>query len=348
MWAAFSNNSTMKTPSLVAHHIRISDTDHSFEAKPGQTLLDAALGEGLHLPYGCRSGTCGACKATLVAGEVTYPFPPPALENDCENALLCLAEAASDVEIAVREIRSDVDTPARLLPVRVVEKTLLAHDVMKLSLQLPRSERLQYLAGQYVDIVLPGDKRRSFSLANAPHNDEQLELHIRKVPDGEFTTHVFETMRDKALMRINGPLGSFYLREDSQRPILLVAGGTGYAPMQAIMQHTVAAEIERPITLFWGAKARHDLYAHDFIDEWEAEQSNFRYVPVLSEPMSDDNWKGRTGWVHEMVLAEYDDLSGFDVYLAGPPPMIKAATAAFLDHGLPDNQLWFDSFEYSR
>ena len=218
---------------------------------------------------------------------------------------------------------------------------------MRLYLKLPNNERLQFLAGQYVDILLADGRRRGFSLANPPHADELLELHVRHVPGGFFTGFVFERMKDKALLRFQGPLGTFFLREDSPRPIILIGGGTGFAPLKGILEHAFHIGLNRSLHLYWGARAKMDLYLDALPHRWEAEHPNFRYTPVLSEPRPEDAWEGRAGWVHEAVAADYPDLSGYDVYMSGPPPMIEAAKLAFAAQGLSAEQLFYDSFEFS-
>jgi CDP-4-dehydro-6-deoxyglucose reductase len=315
-------------------------------------VLDAALREkGSVLPYGCRNGTCGSCMGTILSGEVAYPDGRPPGLSESEQAggkvLLCQARPRSDLVIEAREVKTGGDIAVRMLPCRVEQRELLAPDVMRLFLKLPNNERLQFLAGQYVDILLADGRRRGFSLANPPHADELLELHVRHVPGGVFTDYVFDKMKDKALLRFQGPLGTFFLREDSSRPIILMGGGTGFAPLKGMLEHVFHIELNRPLHLYWGARAKVDLYLDELPRRWAAEHPNFRYTPVLSEPRLEDGWLGRTGWVHEAVAADYPDLSGYDVYMSGPPPMIEVAKPAFAARGLPVEQLFYDSFEFS-
>jgi CDP-4-dehydro-6-deoxyglucose reductase, E3 len=332
--------------------VTIRPSGHQLEVEDDESVLDAALRQGFALPYGCRNGGCGSCKGTLLRGEVDYgPMRPRALseaDQAAGKALFCQAFAMSDLEIEVPEIGAVKDIVVKTLPARVVEMTRLNHDVMELRLKLPAIERLQFLAGQYVDILLKDGRRRSFSLANPPHRDETLELHVRHVPDGFFTGQVFTTMQPKALVRIEGPLGTFFLREDSDRPILMMAGGTGYAPLQAMLEHAFAEGVERPIHLFWGARRREDLYRDEQLRAWAAEHANLRYTPVLSEADDDPDWDGERGWVHDALLRAYPELSGYEVYMSGPPPMVEAAKPVFAEHGLPDEQLFCDSFEFAE
>jgi CDP-4-dehydro-6-deoxyglucose reductase len=337
---------------IMLYHITIQPSGHEFQVAENESVLDAALREkGSVLPYGCRNGTCGSCMGTLMSGEVVYPDGRPPGLSESEQAggkvLLCQARPRSDLVIEAREVKTGGDIAVKMLPCRVEQRELLAPDVMRLFLKLPNNERLQFLAGQYVDILLADGRRRGFSLANPPHADELLELHVRHVPGGVFTDYVFDKMKDKALLRFQGPLGTFFLREDSPRPIILMGGGTGFAPLKGMLEHVFHIELDRPLHLYWGARAKGDLYLDELPRRWAADHPNFRYTPVLSEPRLEDGWMGRTGWVHEAVAADYPDLSGYDVYMSGPPPMIEAAKPVFVAQGLPAEQLFYDSFEFS-
>lgn len=334
------------------YHVVLRPSGHEFQVAENESVLDAALREkGAVLPYGCRNGTCGSCMGKILAGEIVYPADrPPGLserEQAEGKALLCQARPQSDLVIEAREIKTGGDIAVKILPCRVERRELLAPDVMRLYLRLPSVERLQFLAGQYVDILLADGRRRSFSLANPPHADDLLELHVRRVPGGFFTDYVFDKMKEKALLRFQGPLGTFFLREDSPRPIILIGGGTGFAPLKGILEHAFHIGLGRPLHLYWGARAKVDLYLDGLPRRWEAEHPNFRYTPVLSEPRPEDGWGGRTGWVHEAVAADYPDLSGHEVYMSGPPPMIRAAKPAFAARGLPEERLYYDSFEFA-
>lgn len=330
--------------------VSIPASGHHFSVNEGETVLDAALREGVGLPYGCRNGACGKCAGELISGEIEYQkqLRTAALaESKAGKTLFCQACAKSDLEIAVREITQSADVEVKTMPCRVEEMNLLTHDVMQLKLKLPESERLQFLAGQYIEFILKDGKRRAFSIANAPHDDDFIELQIRHVPDGHFGDYLFEEMKEKTILRLEGPLGSYYLREDSERPIILMGGGTGYAPLKGMLEHAFQVGITRPMHLYCGVRALRDLYMHEQATEWATQYPNLSYTPVLSEPAAEDNWQGAVGFVHEKVVEDHPDLSGYDVYMSGPPPMIKAGMELFYEKGLPESQIYSDSFEYS-
>ncbi len=335
----------------MSYKVTIQSSGHEFWVEGVETVLEAALRAGHPLPYGCRNGTCGSCMGAVLSGQVAYqPDIPAALTPQDQaqgKALFCQARPCSDLVIQVREVEAVRDIPVKTLPCRVVQLQRLAPDVMRLYLKLPASERLQFLAGQYIAMLLRNGRRRDFSLANAPHADALLELHIRLVPGGEFTHYVFSELKENAILRFQGPLGTFFLREDSSRPIILMGGGTGFAPLKSILEHAFHIGVTRPMHLYWGVRARADLYLHALPRQWAEKHAGFRYTPVLSEPQSEDNWTGRTGFVHAAVAADYPDLSGYDVYMSGPPVMINAAKAAFAVQGLPAEQLFYDSFEFA-
>jgi CDP-4-dehydro-6-deoxyglucose reductase len=327
--------------------IRTLPTEHCFEAEPGETLLGAALRQGVGLPYGCRDGKCGSCAARLIEGRVDYPSgKTDALDGQPEDTCLtCQAVTVSDLTLGVREIASAALIEVRTLPCRVSRKERLGHDVMRLFLKLPENQRLQFMAGQYLDFILRDGRRRAFSIANAPHDDGEIEIHVRHVPGGEFTAYVFDSMPEKSILRIQGPLGTFVLREDSDRPIIMIGGGTGFAPLKGMIEHAIHVGIDRPILLYWGVRARRDLYLADLPHAWSRRLPNFRFIPVLSEP--DPDWEGRTGFVHTAVVEDHADLSGFDIYMSGPPVMVEAGRAAFEAAGLARDHMFSDAFEYA-
>ena len=328
--------------------VTILPSGHTYSTTPEETILQSALDAGFTLPYGCRDGACGSCKGKLVAGEIDYGRYSPSALTDAERkqgyALFCCARPLSDVTIECREVSGLGDIAVKKLPARVESLTRAAPDVMVMTLKLPTQERLQFLAGQYLDILMKDGRRRSFSMANPPHSDAFIELHIRHVPGGQFTDHVFGHMKVRDILRFEGPLGTFFLREDSQKPIILLAGGTGFAPIKSIIEHAIHKGIERPMTLYWGARDVAGLYLRELAEKWAREVPHFQFVPVLSE----EAWPGRRGWVHEAVMTDHPDLSGHEVYACGAPGMIEAAKRDFVSRcGLPIEAFFADVFSYA-
>ncbi len=319
----------------------------------GETILDAALRAGLNLPHSCKGGHCAACRARLISGEVRYPAGPPlgitAAEAAGGYALLCQAHAASpELTVEIREIRPPVpEERIQSLPCRIERMEALAPGVMAVYLRLPSAETFNFVAGQYLDIMLPQNRRRSFSIANPPHDAQFIELHIRRVAGGEFTQQLFAGMKEKTLLRIEGPLGQFWFREESPRPALLIGGGTGYAPLRAMLHHLLERGDRRPLHLYWGAQTRADLYEDAMLREMTQRYPNLAYTPVLSNATPLDEWQGRSGWVHEAAFADHPRLADYDVYASGPPVMVEAVRRHFSEQGLPADQLFFDSFDFA-
>ena len=340
------------SPDTMSYRITIEPSRHQFEVEPGNTLLRAALASGIHLPYGCRNGACGACKGRVVSGQVDRGLHAEGALTDDEAArgyaLFCCARPLSDLVIEVREASAVRDVPVKTLPCRVQKMARLAPDVMLLQLKLPASERLQFLAGQYIDILLKDGRRRSFSIANAPHADEALELHVRLVPGGHFTPRVFETMKERDILRLEGPHGDFFLREDNPQPVILLAGGTGFAPLKALVEHAFQQKSDRPMSLYWGARDRPGLYLNALAEGWAASRTDFRYVPVLSEPAAADAWGGRRGLVHRAAMEDFPDLSSHQVYACGAPAMIEAARHDLVTCcGLKEEAFFADAFTFA-
>jgi CDP-4-dehydro-6-deoxyglucose reductase len=332
--------------------ITIEPSGHTFTAEAGETVLESALREGFTLPYGCRNGACGSCKGKVLAGQVDYGDYQSATLTDEDKAnglaLFCCARPLSDLVIESREIGATKDIQVKTIPCRVQKLEKVSPDVAVLSLKLPASERLQFLAGQYIDILLKDGKRRSFSLANAPHDDEFLQLHVRHVAGGTFTDYVFNQMQEKAILRFEGPLGTFFLREDSDKAIILLATGTGFAPIKGIVEHAMFTGIKRPITLYWGGRHKGDLYMFDLAEKWAAEHANFKFVPVLSRPAAEDHWTGRTGHVQDCALADHPDLTQCQVYACGSPVMVAEAHKTLVAAGLPDEEFYSDAFTFAK
>ncbi len=333
------------------HKVTIKNSGHTFEVRPSQTVLQAAIEAGINLPYGCRNGACGACKAKLLQGKVTHDDYQGSAMSDAElaagSALLCCARPMEDLSIECREVGGLAGIKPRILPARVAKKEQLAHDVIALHLQLPASERLQFKAGQYIEFILKDGKRRAFSIANAPHDSDFLQLHIRVIAGGVFSEYVEKELQEKAILRLEAPFGNFFLREDSQKPLVMVAGGTGFAPVKGIIEHMLHNNINREIVLYRGARELRDLYMHDLCEKWAELMPNITYIPVLSEPADDDNWQGRTGLVHQAVLDDISDLSTHQAYVCGAPGMCEVAHNSFVAQGLDAEEFFSDAFTFA-
>ncbi len=315
----------------------------------GETLLDAGLRASIPLPYECRSGGCGVCKATLIGGDIEMSgYQPTALSEEERRAgriLLCCARALSDVEFEYEE-HAAAAAATRIRSYRTVVERLerLAHDVMLVALRLQDGERIGYEAGQYLNVVLEDGSRRSYSFTEKSGATDRVELHVRLMPGGRFTTRVFESMKIGDELEIEGPIGSFVLHEPSEKPLIFVAGATGFAPVKSLLEQAFSMGIERPLYLYWGIRRPRDLYSVELPEQWEREHPNFRFVPVASEPLPEDGWDGRTGFVHEAILADFPDLRGFAVYACGSVRMVQAAQPAFVAQGLHEDACYSDAF----
>jgi CDP-4-dehydro-6-deoxyglucose reductase len=328
-------------------HISLYNSDRGFNAAAGQSLLDAALAAGLNVPHSCVGGNCGSCRARLVRGEVEYPNGRPLGLSDSEAAegyiLLCQARARGDLCIETPEVTSPEEAVIKRLPARIEKTQALSHDVLALYLRLPAAEPFNFEAGQYIDIILPGGRRRSFSIASPPHDSRLLELHVRRVAGGELTERLFSEDSRNALLTIEGPLGKFVCRGDA--PLLLIGGGTGLAPLYSMARHIIERGPDREMVLYWGVRSAGDLYAHAALEDLARRAAHLRYVPVLSEPGA--TWMGRRGWVHEAVLRDIDKLDRYDVYASGPPEMVAAVQREFALRGVPAARISVDSFDYA-
>jgi CDP-4-dehydro-6-deoxyglucose reductase len=336
---------------VASFRVTLQPSGHSFTTDGNDSVLQAALDAGLTLPYGCRNGACGACKGKIIDGLVDHGTAQEQALSTADRAsglaLFCCAKPLSDLVLECREVGTAKDIPVKIMPCRVQKIERMAEDVMVLSLKLPANERLQFLAGQYIEFLLKDGKRRAFSIANAPHDDGFLQLHVRLIAGGEFTRHVFEGMKEKDILRFQGPYGSFFLREESTKPMILLAGGTGFAPIKALVEHAIHNHITRPMEIYWGARNRAGLYLPDLAAGWANVHRHIRYVPVLSEAIPQDGWQGRNGLVHRAVLEDHADLSAYQVYACGAPAMIDAARAEFVAHGLPLEEFFADAFTFS-
>ncbi len=323
----------------------IHPSNHTFSIDANETVLEAALDHGFTLPYSCRDGACGACKGKVLQGSVDHgkaqAFALSEEDKAAGKALFCCAKPLSDLVIESHEVTSAREIIVKTLPCRVERMAKLTEDVMALYLKLPTNERLQFLAGQYIDILQKDGKPRSFSLANAPHDDALLELHVRNIAGGTFTNHVFNEMKERDILRIKGPLGNFFLHEDSPKPIIFVASGTGFAPVKSVIEHAQHIGFKREMHFYWGVRLQSDLYMLDRVKEWEAK--GIKFIPVVS----DEPWNGRTGFVHQAVLDDFRDLSGYAVYACGAPVVVEAAHRELTtQRGLQHDSFYADAFTF--
>ncbi|MDM0012562.1 CDP-6-deoxy-delta-3,4-glucoseen reductase [Variovorax sp. J22P168] len=344
---------TSAAPSEAGFQITVEPSGRQFAAHADETILAAGIRQGIGLPYGCKDGACGSCKCRKLSGTVTLgPHQSKALSAEEELAgyvLTCCARPESDVVLESRQVTEAGAFPIRKMPVRVLSLARQSHDVVQLRLQLPAGEPLQFHAGQYVEFILRDGTRRSYSMANAPHTLQVagtgIELHIRHLPGGKFTDHVFGAMKEKEILRIEGPYGSFFLREDSDKPMVLLASGTGFAPIKALLEHMLSKGIDRPATLYWGGRRPEDLYMDEWVRTLLPQMPNLRYVPVVSNAVPEDDWRGRTGFVHRAVLEDFDDLSNHQVYACGAPVVVDSARRDYVaERALPEDEFFADAF----
>ena len=337
----------------MSYQVTLKTSGKQFTVNQDETVLEAALRQNINLPYGCKNGACGSCKGKVLEGQVTHQqHSESAMTRADETAgatLFCCARPQSDLLIEAREVQGAGDIAIRKVPCRVNTINKPSSDVAILKLQLPASERFQFLAGQYLEFLLKDGQRRAYSIANAPDQEGPLELHIRHLPGGLFTDFVFSTkepaLKEKDILRFEGPLGSFFLREDSKKPIIFVAAGTGFAPIKSIIEQMRTKKIQRPIALYWGGRRPSDLYMNALCEAWAKDLSDFQYIPVISDAVPEDGWSGRSGFVHQAVMADHPDLKDFQIYVCGAPVMVNAARQDFLSKcHLPEEEFFADSF----
>jgi len=333
--------------------VSVQPSGKQFQVDEEETILFAALRQGVVLPYGCKNGACGSCKALVLEGSIEQgAHSSNAMKPDEAargHALLCCATARTDLILQCRVVMAAGDVPVRKQPCRIAAIEDAAPDVKIVRLQLPANERLQYLAGQYVELLLRDGSRRSYSMASAPHLAEKIELHIRHMPGGKFTDALFgasqPVVKERDILRFEGPLGTFFLREDSDAPMVFVASGTGFAPIKAIIEHAAFKGIRRPMTLYWGGRRPRDLYMNALCEQWAHELPDFRYIPVVSDAVPEDGWTGRDGFVHRAVMQDFPDLSRHQVYACGAPIVVDSARRDFVaECGLPEDQFFADAF----
>lgn len=342
--------------------VRILPHEREITAAADRPVLESALDAGLNLPHSCKSGHCGSCRARLVEGEIHYPNGQPlgltADEARAGHILMCQALPRSDLSVEARLIANVADVEIKTLPCRIARLERLAPDVMQVFLKLPSVEALQFQAGQYLDVLLDDGRRRSFSIASPPHHGDLIELHVRRVMGGGFSELLFTTLKVGALLRIEGPVGQFVYREGNA-PLLMVSGGTGFAPMKSMLMHMFEHGIRRETHLYWGGRQAVDVYQKDLVMEWMRRHPQLHFTAVLSEAgdiAAEDVGLGglhptygsaarRLGWVHEAALADHPQLDEFDVYVAGPPALVEIVRSTYPPRGA--TRLYFDSFDYA-
>ena len=327
----------------------VQPSGRTFDVALGEAVLAAGIRQGIGLPYGCKDGACGSCKCKMISGSVihgNHQLSALSVEEEANGFVLtCCAQAQSDLVLESRQVTELGALPIKKMPTRVISLTKKSADVMVLQLQLPANDSFAYRAGQYVEFILRDGARRSYSMASAPSLGPSMELHIRHMPGGKFTDHVFGAMKEKEILRVEGPYGSFFLREDSTKPIILLASGTGFAPIKALLEHMQHLASKRPVTLYWGGRRPADLYMQDWVLEQQKAMPQLRYIPVVSDATEEDQWQGRSGFVHRAVMEDFPDLSGHQVYACGAPIVIESARKDFSAISqLPPDEFYADSF----
>ena len=331
--------------------VTVQPAGRSISVARDSTILAAAIAQGIGLPYGCKDGACGSCKCKLLEGRVIHAaHQSKALSAEEEASgliLTCCATPQTDCTLEARSVPAEGVHPVLKMPVRVLSLQRVASDVIVLKLQLPATQNFQYHAGQYIEFILRDGSRRSYSMANAPHQlgcPPAIELHLRHMPGGKFTDHAFAALKERDILRTEGPFGSFFLRDGSE-PMVMLASGTGFAPIKALIEQLEFDGNTRPVSLYWGGRKLQDLYLHDWALQAAARLPWLRYVPVLSEPLPQDAWAGRGGFVHRAVLEDHADLSGYAVYACGAPIVVESAQRDFvLEAGLNPERFFCDAF----
>ncbi len=340
---------TANSSEATVFSVLVQPSGRTFDVAAGEAVLAAGIRQGIGLPYGCKDGACGSCKCKLVSGTVvhgTHQLKALSVEEEAAGFVLtCCAQAQSDLVLESRQVTELGALAIKKMPTRVISLTKMSDDVMVLQLQLPANDSFAYRAGQYVEFILRDGARRSYSMASAPNLGTSMELHIRHMPGGKFTDHVFGAMKEKEILRVEGPFGSFFLREDSDKPVVLLASGTGFAPIKALIEHMQHLESQRSVTLYWGGRRPADLYMQDWVAAQLKTMPNLKYVPVVSDAAPNDDWQGRTGFVHRAVLQDFPDLSNYQVYACGAPIVIESARRDFSALAqLPADEFFADSF----
>lgn len=336
----------------MSYRITWIEARRSFDATSDETVLEAARRAGVVLPSECEFGGCGTCRVKLAHGRVQYEDMPGALsqeEADAGYALPCQAHACSDLAISTARVLES-PAPARRRRATVARTESLAPDVTRLVLAIDDGDPWVFRPGQYLNVLPGGDLGpRSFSMASHPDAADgrpEVELHIRHIEGGRFTQTRLSRLRPGDKLEVEAPLGGFGYHEDDYRPIVMVATGTGMAPLRSMLAQMLASADTPPIDLYWGGRTQAALYLHGELTQLAVEHEDFRYVPVLSR--ADDGWQGARGYVQDVVLSEHPDLSEHAVYLCGSPTMIAHAQRAFVANGASVRYLYADSFTFQQ
>ena len=331
----------------MSNTITVLPSNKSFPIEDNETILDAALRANVVLPYGCKDGACGSCKAKYISGDVDIGMNNAMTPDDYQKGMLitCKTTAASDVTIKVN-VANEGAFPVRKLPSRIIDMKRATDDVMIVQLQLPANDQFEFHPGQYIDVILRDGSHRSYSMACAPRLEQKtLELHIRHMAGGVFTDQLFSSVKERDILRLEGPHGTFYLNEQSDAPMICIASGTGFAPIKAIIEGMQAKGITRPIHFYWGVRRPKDLYLNELAEQWAREIPNFKYTPVISDAEPEDQWTGRIGFIHQAVAADYPNMSAFEIYACGAPIVVRSAHDLYTtQHKLPETAFHSDAF----
>jgi len=333
------------------HIITLLPFEKQFTCGEDETILAAALRQGIALRYGCKHGGCGTCKALIVEGEVDQPeastFALMDFEREQGMALLCSAYPLGDIAIELSDYEeSELEGGAPIGKFLAEVGTLedLTHDIVDLKLGLIEPSRISFKAGQYVDVLVPGTtETRSYSMANPPSRDSEVELIVKLMAGGLFSEYLRGQLKAGDRLTLEGPYGTFHLRDDD-RQALFIAGGSGMAPMLSLLRDMAEKRDCRPVTFFYGARTKRDLFHLDELSGFAKRLPGFRFVPALSEPAPGDEWEGATGLITEVVAREVPDVHGMEAYLCGPSVMIDAAIAMLVRLGVKEHDIHFDKF----
>ncbi len=335
----------------MAYTITLLPFGKRFTCEEGETILQAALRQGIQLRYGCKHGGCGTCKALIVEGEVDQEeassFALMDFEREQGMALLCSAYPLEDITVELWDYEEEeltLASPIQEYQAEVESIVALTHDIRGICLRLLDPPQIYFKAGQYVDLLVPGTREwRSYSMANPPSQSGKVELMVKLMPDGLFSSYIERHLQKGERLTLQGPYGNFYLRE-TEREALFIAGGSGMAPILSLLRDMAVRGVSKKVTFFYGARARRDLLQLEELYELEGRLPHFRFIPALSEPLPADAWQGEVGLVTEVVQRYVQSFADKEAYMCGPPAMIDAALLLLSRGGMPEDQIFFDKF----